>query len=283
MKIDIVTFSSDSSQMYYEFWEPMSKHIKTKFNMHPVLLFCGDDNISLSEEYGDVHRVDSVNGVADYHSATWGRFWITSKYQNKVCMTGDIDMIPLSHQFFIDDVERYDDDAYVHLSAGWYYNGDTEAWKNQYNILSAYYHVAKGKTFKDVYAFEEKFEDEMKKFEEPDYTGKNKGMGRVVGYAFHPEPHLRYASVDNGGKWGQDEFYSTELLRLYHSNGGKVVTENKEHKQRRIDRNHWKHDPSLVQSGFYVDAHSLRPYGKYKEHVDFLMSNVNEYGSGVVK
>ena len=279
MKIDIVTFSSDASKMYYEFWESMSKLFKTKFNIHPVLLFCGGDDIPLSEEYGDVYRVESVDGVEDYHSATWGRFWITSKYQDKVCMTGDIDMIPLSHKFFIDDVEKYDDDDYVHLSGGFYYNGDTEAWKKQYNLLSAYYHVAKGKTFNDVYAFEENFADEMKKFEAPDYTGKDKGTAGPPGYAFHPESHLRYASVDNGGKWGQDEFYSTELLRQYHARGGKVVTESKIDRERRIDRTHWRYDPNLVKSGFYIDSHSLRPYGKYKEHVDFLMSNVSELES----
>ena len=274
MKIDIVTFSSDSSKVYYEFWDPMSKLFKTKFNIHPVLLFCGGNDISLSEEYGDVHRVDPVDGVADYHSATWGRFWITSKYQNKVCMIGDIDMIPLSQQFFIDDVKKYDENDYVHLNAGWYYDGNTEAWKKQYNILSAYYHMAKGKTFNDVYKFEENFSDEMKKFEKPDYTGREKGNAGPPGYAYHPESHLRYASVDNGGKWGQDEFYSTELLREYYKNGGKVITESKIEKNQRIDRSNWNYVSDLVKSGFYIDSHSLRPYGKHKERVNFLIENI---------
>ena len=279
MKIDIVTLSSDSSKMYYEFWEPISKLLKTKFNIHPVLLFCGGDDIQLSEEYGDVHKVNTVDGVGDYHSATWGRFWITSKYQDKICMVGDIDMLPLSHKFFVDDVEKYEDDDYVHLNAGWYYNGDTEAWKKQYNLLSAYYHLAKGKTFNDVYEFEENFADEMRKFETPDYTGKDKGTAGPPGYAYHPESHLRYASVDNGGKWGQDEFYSTELLRQYYTRGGKVVTESKIEKNQRIDRSNWKYIPDLVQSGFYVDSHALRPYSEYKEHVDFLIDNVLEPAS----
>lgn len=121
MKIDIVTFSCDSTPIYSDFWKPISKFWKTKFGIHPVLLYCGNENIDLSEEYGTVHRVPSVDGVADYHSATWGRFWITKKYPDAVCLTGDIDMIPLSKRFFLNGVSRYSEDSYVHLNSGWYY------------------------------------------------------------------------------------------------------------------------------------------------------------------
>ena len=273
MKIDIVTFSTDGSSIYYDFWKPISKHWKTKFGIHPVLLYCGDKDIELSEQYGTVHRVPSVSGVADYHSATWGRFWITKQYPDKVCMTGDIDMIPLSRKFFIDDVEKFTDDTYVHLNAGWYYGNNTDTWKSEYNITSAYYHIATGKVFNDVYGFEDDFAAEMRKFEAVDYTGKNKGVG--IGYAPLRDVanHLKHASSEMGGKWGQDELYSTDLMRKYLNRGGKMNTETKIQRNQRIDRSHWEYYPQLVFEGtHYVDSHLLRPYyGDAQKNIDFLM------------
>jgi len=274
MKIDIITFSCDSTPIYSDFWKPISKFWKTKFGIHPVLLYCGNENIDLSEEYGTVHRVPIVDGVADYHSATWGRFWITKKYQDAVCLTGDIDMIPLSKRFFLDGVSPYSEDSYVHLNSGWYYGNNTDTWKTEFNIISAYYHLATGKVFDKVYKFEDSFADEMRKFEAVDYSGKNKG---AAGNGYAPirdiAQHLQYASKEKGGKWGQDEFYSTDMLRQYAAHGGKVVTDCKIERNQRIDRSHWEYYPQIVfEDTHYVDAHLLRPYyGDAQKHIDFLM------------
>lgn len=274
MKIDIVTFSTDSSPIYYDFWKPISKYWKTKFGIHPVLLYCGNNNIELSEEYGTVYRVPSVPGIADYHSATWGRFWITKKYPNKVCLTGDIDMIPLSKKFFIDKVNSYSEDSYVHLNSGWYYGNNTGEWKKDFNIIPAYYHLATGQIFNDVYSFEDDFSVEMKKFEAVDYSDKNKGAaGRGYAPIRDIAQHLQHASSERGGKWGQDEFYSTDMLRKYLAKGGKVDTSCKIEHSQRIDRSNWQYYPQVVfQDEHYVDSHLLRPYyGDAQKHIDFLM------------
>lgn len=274
MKIDIVTFSCDSTPIYCDFWKPISKFWKTKFDIHPVLLYCGNKDLQLTQEFGTVHRVNSVEGVEDYHSATWGRFWITKMYPDKVCMTGDIDMIPLSKKFFIHGVENYSEDSYVHLNSGWYYGNNTDTWKTEFNIIPAYYHLAMGKVFDRVYSFEEDFGDEMRKFEAVDYTGKNKG---AAGSGYAPirdvAQHLQHASRERGGKWGQDEFYSTDLLRQYRNRGGKVVTDCRIDRSQRIDRSNWQYHPQVVfEDVHYVDSHLLRPYEKdAKRHIDFLM------------
>ena len=100
MKPDIVTFSCNALPMYADFWNPISKFWNTKFGIHPVLAYCGQENISLSEDYGTVIRLPYVHDVPEYLSATWARFWITKQYPDKICLTGDIDMIPLSVGFF---------------------------------------------------------------------------------------------------------------------------------------------------------------------------------------
>lgn len=266
MKIDIVTFSCNDSPIYYEFWNPISKYWKEKMGMHPVLLYCGDIDLDLSEEHGDVFRFDSRDDIPGYVAGCWGRFWLTQKYPDKVCMTGDIDMIPLNKSYFTDDLERYDRLDYVHLNADGYYHNNFDHWKTPYNSLTAYYHVATGKVFNDVYSFELDFYDEMKRYIETDYSGK-------TNYAFNPESHLKHASAENGGKWCQDEIWSTDLLRDYLKKGGSVRTE-VGIRNARVDRARWSYNPKDVVDGKYIDSHLLRPYSQYKEHIDFLMDLV---------
>jgi hypothetical protein len=128
--------------------------------------------------------------------------------------------------------------------------------------------------FDKVYKFEDSFADEMLKFEAVDYSGKNKG---AAGNGYAPirdvAQHLQHSSKEKGGKWGQDEFYSTDLLRQYAANGGKVVTDCKIEHNQRIDRSHWEYYPQLVfEDIHYVDSHLLRPYyGDAQKHIDFLM------------
>jgi len=274
MNIDIVTFSCNSSPMYYEFWNPISKFWKEKFGIHPVLLYCGDEDVSLSEQYGTVHRHRAIDGIPDYLCATWGRFWITKMYKDKMCLTGDIDMIPLSSEFFDPKLKQYDDDCYVHINADAYSPNDFEFWKRPYNTLIAHDHLARGDIYDKVYSFEDSFEDEMRKYAAVDYSDKVRDCMEGKGYAFHPEEHLRHASCDNGGKWCHDELYTTDLLRQYYAKGGKVVCELTIPRNRRLDRSYWKYNPADVVSGRYLDSHLIRPYSQYKDHIDFLMSLV---------
>lgn len=272
MKIEVALFSCNSIPMYSDFWEPISKFWKTKFGIHPVLLYCDDMQIPLSEDYGEVHRFPAVQGVPDYLSATWGRFWLTKKYPDKTCIIGDIDLIPLSRDFFDSRLESIPDDVYVHLNVDAYAPNDFEFWKRPYNVLCATGNVAKGKLFSTVYSLEDSFEDEMRKFAAVDYSDKTRDAATM--YTSVKEPHLRHASVELGGKWSQDEIYSTDLLRQYLSRGGKVECGITWRKNARVDRGNWRYDPRDVASGRYIDSHLLRPYSNYKQQIDHLMGLV---------
>lgn len=279
MKPEIVTFSCNSSAMYYEFWNPISKFWKTKFGIHPVLVYCGNMDLDLSEEYGTVYRLPPVDGVADYLCATWARFWITREYPNSICLTGDIDMIPLSRQFIDSRVSECEDDVYVHINGDAYASGDFDYWKRPYNTLIAHDHMAKGSVFDKVYGFESTFDSEMKKYSSVDYSDKPRECIEGRGYAYHPEQHLRHASADVGGKWCHDELYSTDKLRQYFWSGGKVRCDFSIPRNRRLDRSYWRYFPQDVTDGKYLDSHLLRPYSQYKNHIDFLMNLVPTFTS----
>jgi hypothetical protein len=274
MKPDIVTFSCNALPMYSDFWNPISKFWKTKFGIHPVLAYCGKEDIHLSEEYGTVHRLEPVDGIPEYLSATWARFWITRMYTDKICLTGDIDMIPLSPSFIDARIQNISDDVYVHLNGDAYCPGDYGYWKRPYNTLIAHDHLARGDIFNAVYSFEKTFADEMQKYAAVDYSQKIRECVEGRGYANHTEEHLLHASASSGGKWCHDELYSTDRLRQYELSGGKVCCNFSIPRNRRLDRSYWRYYPQDVIDGKYLDSHLLRPYGQYKDHIDFLMNLV---------
>jgi hypothetical protein len=207
MKLDVVTFSVNEKDEYIRFWEPQSKFVKEKLNLHPVLLYCGKEDISLSEEYGDVHRIYCGDDIPTYLSSIWGYFWVTSLYPEQTCITSGIDMVIVDVDYFNDEIEKFDDSSYVVMNATGY--NPIEAVVRKESTVPSYYHVAKGSVFKKVLNFNDSFVDEIKKFDSLDYSKKYNG------YANNPSPFLKEVSVENGGKWCLDEMYSSELIIDY--------------------------------------------------------------------
>jgi hypothetical protein len=233
MKIDIVTMSTNNNPLYYEFWEPVSKVWKTKFNIHPVLAFVGNNKIEMSQKFGDVIYLPSIKGIADYILAAWARFYIIKFFPDNICMETDIDIAPLSHKYFINDIAHLDDDCYHNLDFGIYNKGDNNIWKTRFDkVVSGCYHIAKGSLFQKVCNFSDSWKHEMLKLD---------AMKFPIPFAYStPTP-----------KWALDELYITQLLRetidLFPDI--KIITKNNNYDVPNVDRSDWKYDPELVKQG----------------------------------
>ena len=262
--IDIVTLSTNDDPMYWEFWNPVSKHWKEKFGIHPVLLYYGKPNSALSEEWGTVVYQDIIEGIPDYVAATWGRFWITKFYKDKMCIVGDIDMFPLSKEFFLINSKPFPN-VYTHLNSGAYYGGNHTVWRTDGMAVPVCYHIATGDTFSKVYDFNDSFEVELKKIINTDYSEYTEG------FAVNPEPHLHRASAENGGMWGIDEMYSSMMLRKWVSSGGIFATPSQIHQSDRLCRVRAKFQLAQNPNTKFVDFHSFRPYNQNKDLIHFLV------------
>jgi len=117
MKIDYAIISSDSNPMYLDFWPIVSKLWKQKFNIEPILIYIDEEkDKEISEEYGTVLRLTPLENIPLYIQTLWSRYWLPSLYPNKTCIISDIDMLPLSKEYFIDKIKEIPDDKYVHLN-----------------------------------------------------------------------------------------------------------------------------------------------------------------------
>jgi hypothetical protein len=262
--IDIVTLSCNEDPMYWEFWNPISKHWKQEFGIHPVLFYYGSANPSLSEENGTIVYHDVIDDIPDYVAATWGRFWVTKFFPQKMCLISDIDMFPLSRGFFLEK-SNSQVDVYTHLNADAYHVGNFECWKDDGVTVPVCYHLATSEMLNSVYGFSDTFHDEIQKLLSRNYTEYRSG------FASTSEAHLQKASADHGGMWGIDEMYSSSLLREYFRAGGVVSVGQRVLPQNRLCRSRIGSQLSTFSAGTHIDFHSVRPYNTYKHDIQQLL------------
>ena len=148
MKIDKVIFSS--SEEYSCWWNIQSKIWKTFLNIDPVLLLYGSkDRHNLSEEYGEIIECQYEEPPTNFTSTSsaclnmrqliFNKWHYTQNEPETTWLVGDIDLLPLQKNHFIQNLAEVPDDHYVHLCSN-----------RLANRLTGHYHVAKGKTFSSI-------------------------------------------------------------------------------------------------------------------------------------
>lgn len=115
-----VSLSCDNDPFYLDFWEPCSRMWKHKIGVEPVLFFVGDAKDAPKAEHGQVVVVPPVVGHPAYLQALWARYYYVSLFPEDVWIIGDIDMFPLSREFFVDSLSGYEKGDVCHLNT----NGD---------------------------------------------------------------------------------------------------------------------------------------------------------------
>jgi hypothetical protein len=254
MKIDKVIMSCDDKRYYLDFWEPVSKVWKNKFNIHPVLILFGNKNeLNVSEEYGTVIEFKTVSGVLPHIQAQWARYWFPITEPDTTWLISDIDMFPVSKNYFIDLINPVREDGFINLNA----DGD---------YFPACYNGGKGKTFKEVLQLHDKWEDSINEVNR---------RSKEIQYTHTPESFFTYepnqTPMEN---WGIDESFSIEKIKKFPDKSRIIrVQRPGGFCQRRLDRSDWKPEDDKVINGWYNDCHSIRPYNSgHKPEIDRIVN-----------
>ena len=108
MKVDYVIVSSNNNPYYLDFWPIISKVWKEKFKITPVLGLISDEDSELeNSEFGLIKKYKSVEGIDEGLQSQIVRLYLPKELDG-YCLISDIDMIPLSPQYF--------DDCATHLT-----------------------------------------------------------------------------------------------------------------------------------------------------------------------
>lgn len=239
MKIDYSILSTNDNPTYKDFWEVVKPvwvgHIKIK----PILvLITNEDSIN---DYGDhiIFKIKEIDGIDTGFQSQISRMWVTKFFPKEVCLTSDIDMLPINENYFKKSIENISEDKLVIYSS--------DAYPPQTERYPICYNAAKGKTFSKILML-----DKFKNFE--DYCR-----------------HL----LDRNQGWDTDELYFGERVNRFPnqkiiiklnrgwSNGNALF---------RIDRSFWFYNPNDAKD--YIDSHMLRPYKTYKNEIDELIKSI---------
>jgi hypothetical protein len=241
MKIDYAIHSSDSNKLYLDFWPIVSEIWLKKFSIIPILVYIDAEEKNIDETYGIVINMKPIKGIPIHSQAQIVRFWVTSLYPEKVSIISDIDMIPLSIDYFHNSIKLLNDYNYIHL------NPCIES----YGRLPACYHVAKGNVFKEVLEIDTEWETFLRK---------------VLNYCIDKSNfgHTKES-------WFADDLYSSDkVLEFNNRNRICFIKRKRGIQNRRIDRINWNYNKLLLKFNYYFDSHSIRPFSEFNQEIIFL-------------
>ena len=117
MKIHYSLMGSDMNPFYLDFWPVVSRVWKQKFNITPVLgLICDEDSDLYDDGYGLVKKFKPGNYFNIGNQSQLVRLYL-SKFLSGNCIISDIDMIPLSKKYFIDDLKKFKKEDLIVMSS----------------------------------------------------------------------------------------------------------------------------------------------------------------------
>jgi hypothetical protein len=241
MKIDNVILTVNNNKSYLDFWEPVSKIWKQKFNIEPILYYFYEnyfeENINISEKFGKVERIKIIPEFPTALQVMWGRYYFPTTQLEKTWIISDIDMLPMAREYFLKQIEDIDDDSYVHL------NPCIET----YGLYPSCYHIAKGSVFKNFLELPGSWVQSIAEV-------VNSNLGKTV---------------NDNKMWFADEEFATK--KLLNKNIIKLKRQNGQNGFR-IDRSNWIYDEQKILNNYYFDCHSIRPYEKHKNEINKLVN-----------
>ena len=273
MKIDKVIFGVDDNPLYADFWPIQANLVKTILKADPVLFhITNEDRDFYFDGHGTVKKINKDNCfdlITSFQSQVV-RMYSTKYFQNEVCMTADIDMLMINENYFLKQIENFDEESLVIMDSKAYdlerieCQNHNESCENRYPIC---YIIGKGKNFNKVLNTDRSFEE---------YTDE-----------------LRKLRLG----WGTDELYFGD--KVDNTNHGVNVVKLVRNyttpwkAEKRIDRHNFpvilKHEGEIeaqkrdeiysldkLKSGFYIDAHCPRPYIEYKNKIDELVEIIKK-------
>lgn len=232
-----VIMGSNKNPLYLDFWPIVSKVWKEKFNITPVLGLIDDIDSNIEQsEYGLVKRFKSVDNIDTGLLSQIIRLYLP-KYLDGICLVSDIDMIPLSVNYFNESLSYVTNNNMVIFSSN-----HPQTVKNK--MFPMCYIAAHSNVYKEIFDLG------------LDWEGFSRLLFNRNEEWYTDQKYLFERAIDFDEK-------TNRLVLLQRKWGGPM--------DNRVDRANWVYSPQLVKQGHYIDCHTLRPYSKYKYEIDKLI------------
>lgn len=246
MKIDYVIVSTDGNPLYDGFPDIIKKTWYPLVGVIPIIVNITDNDYIY--DYGDHISVGykQVAGINTGFQSQISRLYATKLFKDKTFLISDLDMIPLSKSYFVDNAETVQDNGLL------IYTADAYGYQNQKRYPMCY-NLAMGSTYDEIMDLNSSYEEFV----------------------------LRLHAMNLG--WDTDEVFWGGCVSLFEEKFPDRIK--KIHRgfaegfaTKRIDRCSWHHpnnDFSKISDGEYIDSHLLRPYKIHYQEIDNLVNLLN--------
>lgn len=255
MKIDKVIMSCNDNENYLELWPYVSKVCKLTLGITPVLFHITDEYSDfIIEKYGIVKKVKKHPELSSEFQSQIYRLYGTKFFYNENCLVSDLDMLIFNKEYFINQVENYNDDCFItYLSDAYDLSRPDcqQIWA--LNRIPMCYNLAKGKTFCDLLDLKCDFNE----FAERVY---NFNFGYDV-----PEFHKDEVFL---GKFLYRNHSNIEIIRL-----NRGITDVNRIPRRVEKKDFYNMNPDLIYTKELVDCHVAKDW---RENMDIFHQKIND-------
>ena len=234
MKIDRAIVACDDNSLYTEFWPVVAK-AWALIGIKPTLFLISDTQ-EVDESLGDVIRISPIESIPTSFQAQCVRLLGPTMFENEISLMSDIDMMPLSKEYFVKQVEEISDDDFVIFSSDAYEDIP------DFPCFPMCYNAAKGHLYKEIIKY--------------DLTDYQEAMQDwySLGHGWTTDERVLYSAL---AEWKKNNMNCTMLRRGW-----------KPYATGRVDRAYMKFEPGLMLLGKYIDFHMVRPYSVHKKTID---------------
>jgi len=234
LELKRVILATDENPFYIEFW-PIVAKTWSAMGFRPTLALISDHDC-VDSTIGDVVRFDPIPGFSTAMQAQVYRLFLPALFPEDGCIISDIDMIPISKDYFVENAHPCSESAFLIYR--------DSAIPSEYQEYPMCYIAAKGKLFGSIFRINS----------ETDFIDRLREC-RVFHDGFNTDQVILYCWANQWRLGGG------ELVKLGH-----IVTH-------RLDRAEWKSWQS-EEIDSAIDAHCPRPYSQYKSSIDFIVQEV---------
>jgi hypothetical protein len=241
LEIKRVIVSTNNDSTYIDFW-PVVANLWQKAGFIPTLALIAEDDVEVDTSIGEVIRFRPIPGVPESLHAQSIRLLLPVLFPDDGCLISDIDMLPISREYYKSGAALSPDDAFLIYK-------DKAYAHNELKYPMCYF-AARGDIFQKVF-----------KVNTYDEIGARITEWAAEGHGWVTDETVLYREVCN---WEKNE------QGLIHRLGNGVGP--------RIDRLYWNLEnlDALVASGV-IDCHCPRPYSINKEAIDRVCSAILNY------
>jgi hypothetical protein len=238
VQLDRVILASDSNPAYLAFWPIVARAWQEVVGIRPTLALIAGPEVQVDESLGDVVRFEPLSNVPTWFSAQNVRTLLPALFPDQVCILSDIDMLPLSRDYFcqpaglapVDNLIIYHD----------------QACDDRYPIC---YLAGSGKVFQQI-----------------------TGVSTIGQIRMQIQNWYQIYAPYLG--WDTDEKLFFQLVRVWSGCPGRIFKVGLGRDfSRRINRN-LSYDAQKLAAGFYVDAHLPKNFGVYQKRIELILQTV---------